>query len=67
MAINGSGIRGNARVLDISKGTVIDTLKKQDCTLISVNPDFCCTDKLLSVRIIRMCDEAEWDDTISVA
>ena len=45
MAINGSGIRDTARVLTISKGTVINTLKKQQCKLISVNPDFCPTDK----------------------
>jgi len=29
MAINGSGIRDTARVLAISKGTVISTLKKR--------------------------------------
>ena len=29
MAINGSGIRDTARVLKISKGTVISTLKKK--------------------------------------
>ena len=45
MAINGSGIRDTARVLDISKGTVIETLKKQECKLTSVNPDFCRQDK----------------------
>ena len=28
MAMNGSGIRDTARVLNISKGTVISTLKK---------------------------------------
>ena len=28
MAINGSGVRDTARVLKISKGTVISTLKK---------------------------------------
>lgn len=28
MAINGSGVRDTARVLEISKGTVISTLKK---------------------------------------
>jgi transposase-like protein len=28
MALNGSGIRDTARVLNISKGTVISTLKK---------------------------------------
>ncbi len=29
MAINGIGIRDTTRILDISKGTVMDTLKKQ--------------------------------------
>jgi len=32
MAINGSGIRDTARVLKISKGTVISTLKKSQLT-----------------------------------
>ncbi len=49
----------------IAKGTVIDTLKKQECKLISVNPDFCCTDKSLSVRIIQVCGETEWDQQSS--
>ena len=62
MAINGSGIRDTARVLNISKGTVIDTLKKQECKIISVNPDFCHTNKSLNVRIIQVCDEAECDE-----
>ena len=30
MAINGSGVRDTARVLKISKGTVISTLKKKE-------------------------------------
>ncbi|MBL1352345.1 MAG: hypothetical protein COA61_003255 [Zetaproteobacteria bacterium] len=29
MAINGSGIRDTARVLNISKGTVMSTIKKK--------------------------------------
>ena len=62
MAINGSGIRDTARVLNVSKGTVIETLKAQECQLISVNPDFCHTDKRLNVRIIQVCDEAECDE-----
>src|SRR5512143_658172 len=32
MAVNGSGIRDTARVLDISPVTVIKELKKQNCT-----------------------------------
>ena len=60
MAINSRGIRDTARVLNIiSKGTVINTLKKQECKRISVNPDFCPTDKWLSVRSVQVCDEAE--------
>ena len=62
MAINGSGIRNTARVLDISKGTVIGTLKKQECKLIAVNPSFCHKGKSLDVRIIQVCDEAECDE-----
>ncbi len=61
-AINSSGIRDTARVFDISKGTVIGTLKKQEYKLISVNPDFYGTDKSLSVRIIQVCYETEWDE-----
>ncbi len=45
ITINGSGIRDTARILNISKGTVINTLNKQEYKLISVNPDFCPTDK----------------------
>jgi transposase-like protein len=37
MAINGSGIRGTARVLKIDKNTIISTLKKA-ITLVQVNP-----------------------------
>jgi len=33
MAINGSGIRDTARVLNINKNTVIDTLKKKKMIL----------------------------------
>jgi len=33
MAINGSGIRDTARVLKISKGTVMSTLKKKKKSL----------------------------------
>ena len=39
MALNGSGIRDTARVLEISQGTVIDTLKKEPL-LSNVNERF---------------------------
>jgi transposase-like protein len=32
MAMNGSGIRDTARVLNIAQGTVISTIKKSRCT-----------------------------------
>lgn len=31
MAVNGSGIRDTSRVLGVSQGTVIKTLKKKNC------------------------------------
>ena len=37
MAVNGSGIRDTARVLDISTATVINELKKKEPELQSVN------------------------------
>ena len=40
MAINGSGIRDTARVLDINKNTVINTLKKKADSVVQVNPNF---------------------------
>ena len=38
MAINGSGIRDTARVLDVSRGTVMSTLKKKTEILTQINP-----------------------------
>ncbi len=40
MAINGSGIRDTARVLNIPRTTILNTLKKKEKNLVQVNPDF---------------------------
>ncbi len=64
MAINGSGIRDTSRVLEISKTTVISTLKAKEASLIQVNPNIK-TLKLSSeseVRVKLACDVAELDE-----
>ena len=64
MAINGSGIRDTARVLNINKNTVIDTLKKKENDIIHINPNFqtCESKDAPEVSIERVCDEAELDE-----
>ena len=39
MAINGSGIRDTARVLNINKNTVINLIREKDEILVQVNPN----------------------------
>lgn len=65
MAINGSGIRDTGRVLRINKGTVINTIAKQEGKLLSVNPQIrqlldseCGT----SAYILPACEAAELDE-----
>ena len=64
MAINGSGIRDTARVLSISKTTVISMLKSKEPVLVQVNPNI--QKQPLNagtkVAIKRICDEAELDE-----
>ena len=64
MALNGSGIRDTARVLDISPPTVIKELRKKGCELESVNHGI-----LNNIQnphdiqvVIKICDEAELDE-----
>ena len=40
MAINSSGIRDTAKVLQINKNTVIRTLKNKEDSIVQVNPMF---------------------------
>ena len=48
VAINGSGIRDTARVLKISKGAVIDTLKKKKtASSLSIQTSTCLRQKML--------------------
>ena len=64
MAINGSGIRDTSRVLNISKTTVIKTLKGKETGLVRVNPNIKAM-KLNSdseVRLELACDVAELDE-----
>jgi IS1 family transposase/transposase-like protein len=59
MAVNSSGVRDTARVLGISKGTVIGTLKKKASALVRVNPQYAtATGKPLEVRV----EAAEMDE-----
>ena len=39
MAVNGAGIRDTVRVLNVSKATVIKTLKGKEACLVQVNPN----------------------------
>ena len=64
MALNGSGIRDTARVLDIGPPTVIKELRKKGCDLEHINRN--ALDEIrnpqdIQVDIIR-CDEAELDE-----
>lgn len=65
MAMNSSGVRDTARVLSISKGTVISTLKKKNNILTQVNPNYLPPegnqDGGLEVSIGAVC-EAELDE-----
>ena len=64
MAINGSGIRDTARVLKISKTTVIATLKEKTDNVVAINPKFqaCNPESPPTVRLEQACDEAELDE-----
>jgi IS1 family transposase len=64
MAINSSGIRDTARVLNINKNTVIRTLKKKHNSIVQVNPMFLTmnTTVALEVRLELACEEAELDE-----
>ena len=61
MAMNGSGIRDTARVLNIHKNTVINTLKKN---LVQVNPNFNLQKGAEEREVILkpFCEEAEMDE-----
>jgi len=60
MAINSSGIRDTARVLNINKNTVINTLKKKESSIVHVNPIF--QIPTADARIELVCEEAEIDE-----
>jgi IS1 family transposase len=64
MALNGSGIRDTARVLDISPPTVIKELKKKGTELEAVNHDF--IGNVINPQdiqvVISRCNEAEIDE-----
>ncbi len=63
MAINSSGIRDTAHVLNINKNTVIRTLKKQN-SIVQVNPLFLTvnTSVALVVRLEWVCEKTELDE-----
>ena len=63
MALNGSGIRNTSRVLQVSKNTVIDTIKKET-SMVTVNPNFQTTpsNPKPTVRLERVCHEAELNE-----
>ncbi len=63
MATNSSGIRDTARVLQISKNTVIRTIKKKAKSIVHVNPNYHSkTGDSVKVRIEPVCLEAEVDE-----
>ncbi len=64
MAINSSGIRDTARVLNINKNTVISILKSKEESLVQVNPIFLSqqAETPLVVRLELVCEEAERDE-----
>lgn len=63
MAINGSGIRDTARVLQINKNTVISTLKKAN-SIIQITSGFLSifSGQTTEVRFALACKEAELDE-----
>jgi IS1 family transposase/transposase-like protein len=63
MAINGSGIRDTARVLNINKNTVINLLKKKENILVQVNPNLSNLSAENNIEfIIENAFEAEMDE-----
>lgn len=63
MALNGSGIRDTARVLDISTETVINEIKKKESSLEPVNKALLETlDRNKIIVNIQRVDEAEMDE-----
>ncbi len=63
MAINGSGVRDTARVLKISKTTVMSTLKKKSSSIVQINPNIQkITEEQGPVRLQLVCEEAELDE-----
>ena len=63
MALNGSGIRDTARVLDISTETVINEIKKKESSLEPVNRALLETlDRNEIIVNIQRFDEAEVDE-----
>ena len=63
IAINGSGIRDTARVLNISRTTILNRLKKEK-NLLQVNPNFFNhhSETEVKVRVGQVCNEAEIDE-----
>jgi insertion element IS1 protein InsB len=62
MAVNGSGIRDTARVLNISTTTVIEELKRKERALVQVNEPLIKQLNPTSVAIVQRVEEAELDE-----
>jgi insertion element IS1 protein InsB len=62
MAVNGSGIRDTARVLDISPNTVINTIKKIELDSINYSVLNQINDHASISVVIKLADEAELDE-----
>ena len=64
MAINGSGIRDTSRVLQISKTTTINIIRRKEANLVEVNPNIRTLGLSVDneVRLEPACEAAELDE-----